>query len=77
MTENSTAMGQAFDAAKIDDFFYLPPEAFNNPDFQRGLKMFLSPDGKAARMIITHDGDPATPKASRISSRSGRQRKRR
>ncbi|BBX26931.1 MMPL/RND family transporter [Mycolicibacterium alvei] len=61
MTENSTAMGQAFDAAKIDDFFYLPPEAFNNPDFQRGLKMFLSPDGKAARMIITHDGDPATP----------------
>lgn len=61
MTENSTAMGQAFDAAKIDDFFYLPPEAFNNPDFQRGMKMFLSPDGKAARMIITHDGDPATP----------------
>ena len=61
MTENSTAMGQAFDAAKIDDFFYLPPEAFDNPDFQRGLKMFLSPDGKAARMIITHEGDPATP----------------
>ncbi len=23
--------------------------------------MFLSPDGKAARFIITHDGDPATP----------------
>lgn len=61
MTENATAMGQAFDAAKIDDFFYLPPEAFDNPDFQRGLKMFLSPDGKAARMIITHDDDPATP----------------
>mgnify|MGYP001232383428 CR=1 FL=1 len=61
MTENSTAMGQAFDAAKIDDFFYLPPEAFKNPDFQRGLKMFFSPDGKAVRMIITHEGDPATP----------------
>ncbi len=61
MTENSTAMGQAFDAAKNDDFFYLPPEAFNNPDFKRGLKMFLSPDGKAARMIISHEGDPATP----------------
>lgn len=61
MTENATAMGQAFNAAKIDDFFYLPPEAFSNPDFQRGLKMFLSPDGKAARMIITHEGDPATP----------------
>lgn len=63
MAENSTAMGQAFDAAKIDDFFYLPPEAFQNPDFQRGLTMFLSPDGKAARMIITHEGDPATPEA--------------
>jgi uncharacterized membrane protein YdfJ with MMPL/SSD domain len=26
----------------------------------RRLKLFLSPDGKAARMIITHDVDPAT-----------------
>ncbi|WP_235621982.1 MMPL/RND family transporter [Mycolicibacterium austroafricanum] len=58
--ENATAMGQAFDAAKTDDSFYLPPEAFDNPEFQRGLKLFLSPDGRAARMIITHDGDPAT-----------------
>jgi len=61
MIENSTAMGQAFDAAKNDDSFYLPPEAFDNADFKRGLKLFLSPDGKAARMIITHEGDPATP----------------
>jgi RND superfamily putative drug exporter len=59
---NATAMGQAFDAAKNDDSFYLPPEAFDNADFQRGLKLFLSPDGKAARMIITHEGNPATPK---------------
>ncbi len=59
--QNSTAMGQAFDAAKNDDSFYLPPEVFTNSEFQRGMKMFLSPDGKAARMIITHDGDPATP----------------
>ncbi|WP_043371697.1 MMPL family transporter, partial [Mycolicibacterium conceptionense] len=44
-----------------DDSFYLPPEAFDNPDFKRGLKLFLSPDGKAARMIITHEGTPATP----------------
>jgi RND superfamily putative drug exporter len=58
---NATAMGQAFDAAKNDDSFYLPPEAFDNADFQRGLKLFLSPDGKAARMIITHEGNPATP----------------
>ena len=59
--ENATALGQAFDASKTDDSFYLPPEAFSNPEFQRGLKLFLSPDGKAARMIITHDTDPATP----------------
>lgn len=61
LIENATAMGQAFDAAKNDDSFYLPPEAFDNPDFKRGLKSFLSPDGKAARMIISHEGDPATP----------------
>jgi RND superfamily putative drug exporter len=53
-------MGQAFDAAKNDDSFYLPPEVFDNPDFQRGLKMFVSPDGKAVRFIIAHQGDPAT-----------------
>jgi putative drug exporter of the RND superfamily len=59
--ENSTQLGQAFDASKTDDSFYLPPEAFSNPEFLRGLKLFLSPDGHAARMIITHDVDPATP----------------
>ncbi|KAA0098963.1 MMPL family transporter [Mycolicibacterium sp. P1-18] len=59
--ENSTALGQAYDASKTDDSFYLPPEAFTNPEFLRGLKLFLSPDGKAAQMIITHEGDPATP----------------
>jgi RND superfamily putative drug exporter len=60
-SENQTAMGQAFDAAKNDDSFYLPPETFNNPDFKRGIKQFLSPDGKAVRFIISHDGDPMTP----------------
>ncbi len=59
--DNATALGRAFDAAKNDDTFYLPPEVFTNPDFLRGLKLFLSPDGKAARMIVTHEGDPATP----------------
>jgi putative drug exporter of the RND superfamily len=58
--QNSTALGQAYDASKTDDSFYLPPEAFTNPEFLRGLKLFLSPDGRAARMIITHDVDPAT-----------------
>jgi putative drug exporter of the RND superfamily len=60
-SQNATAMGQAFDASKNDDSFYLPPEAFQNPDFVRGLKLFLSPDGKSAQYIITHKGDPATP----------------
>ena len=60
MQQNATAMGQAFDASKNDDSFYLPPEVFDNPDFKRGLKMFVSPDGKAVRFIISHEGDPAT-----------------
>ncbi|MGO8770657.1 MAG: RND family transporter [Mycobacterium sp.] len=60
-SDTATALGQAYDAAKNDDSFYLPPEAFDNAEFKRGLKLFLSPDGKAARMIITHEGDPATP----------------
>ncbi|MCV7206875.1 MMPL family transporter [Mycolicibacterium peregrinum] len=52
MMENQTAMGQAF---------YLPPETFDNPDFKRGMKMFLSPDGHAVRFIISHEGDPMSP----------------
>jgi RND superfamily putative drug exporter len=62
-TQNATAMGQAFDAARNDDSFYLPPEVFTNPDFQRAMKSFLSPDGKAARFIISERGDPAAPAA--------------
>ncbi|GAS96864.1 transport protein [Mycolicibacterium canariasense] len=61
--KNATAMGQAFDDSKNDDTFYLPPEAFDNADFKRGLKLFLSPDGKAARFIVTHQGNPADPEA--------------
>ena len=55
-----TAMGKAFDTAKNDDSFYLPPEVFKNADFQRVMKIFLSPDGKAARMFISQKGDPAS-----------------
>jgi RND superfamily putative drug exporter len=61
MSDNATAMGKAFDAAKNDDSFYLPPEVFKNKDFQRALNNFFSPDGKAVRLIISHRGDPATP----------------
>ncbi len=61
MQDNATAMGRAYDASKNDDSFYLPPEVFTNPEFKRGLDMFVSPDGKSVRFIIAHEGDPATP----------------
>jgi putative drug exporter of the RND superfamily len=60
LAQGATLIGQYFDEAKNDDSFYLPPEVFQNPDFQRGLKMFVSPDGNAVRIIITHQGDPAS-----------------
>lgn len=58
MQEDATAMGQAFDAARNDDTFYLPPEAFETADFKRGIKLFLSPDGHAVRFTVFHQGDP-------------------
>jgi RND superfamily putative drug exporter len=60
LTDTTPIMGEAFDDSKTDDLFYLPPEVFDNPDFQLGLKLMVSPDGKAARFIITHSVDPAT-----------------
>ncbi|BBZ29826.1 membrane protein [Mycolicibacterium madagascariense] len=60
LQENATAMGQAFDASLNDDNFYLPPEAFKTADFQRGIKLFLSPDGHAVRFTVFHQGDPLT-----------------
>jgi RND superfamily putative drug exporter len=61
MQVNSSAMGEAFDASMNDDSFYLPPEVFQNAEFQRGIKNFVSPDGKSVRFIVSHDGDPMTP----------------
>jgi RND superfamily putative drug exporter len=60
-SDNVMAMGEAYDAAKNDDSFFLPPEIFQNADFKKAMNSFLSPDGKAARFIIAHVGDPATP----------------
>jgi putative drug exporter of the RND superfamily len=69
MSDTAIVMGQSFDTSKNDDMFYLPPEAFQNPDFQTGLRMFLSPDGKSARFFITHQGDPMTPEGiSRVGA---------
>jgi RND superfamily putative drug exporter len=60
LTDTSLVMAQAFDDSKVDEVFYVPPEIFDNPDFQLGLKLMVTPDGKGARFIITHDTDPAT-----------------
>ena len=59
--DSPTAMGKAFDAAQNDDSFYIPPEVFENEDFKRVMDIFLSPDGKAVRMLISQKGDPASP----------------
>ncbi|MHA7649713.1 MMPL/RND family transporter [Mycobacterium sp. ML4] len=60
MGDNANAMGHAFDAAKNDDSFYLPPEVFKNADFKRAMSNFLSADGHEARFIILHRSDPAS-----------------
>ena len=63
MMDNSSAMGKAFDTANNDDSFYLPPEAFENEEFQRGMEMFLSPNGHAVQFIVFHEGNPMSPDA--------------
>jgi putative drug exporter of the RND superfamily len=57
-SQNSSAMGDAFNDSMNADSFYVPPEIFENADFKRGMKSFISPDGRAVRMIISHEGDP-------------------
>lgn len=60
--QNPNAMGQAFDTSKNDDSFYIPPSIIDSSEtFKRVMKIFLSPDGKNARMLISQKGDPATP----------------
>ncbi|MFI5510324.1 RND family transporter [Mycobacterium sp. NPDC051804] len=61
--DNSTAMGKAYDAARNDDSFYLPPEVFENKDFKRAMELFFSPDGKAMRIMISHRGEPGSQEA--------------
>jgi len=60
--KDPSVMGQAFDASKNDDSFYLPPGIINGSEsFKRVEKVFMSPDGKAFRLLISQRGDPATP----------------
>jgi RND superfamily putative drug exporter len=60
--KDPSAMGQAFDASRNDDSFYLPPGIINGSEsFKRVEKVFMSPDGKDVRLLISQRGDPATP----------------
>ncbi|BBY60545.1 MMPL/RND family transporter [Mycolicibacterium sarraceniae] len=69
MQSDQAAMGEAFNASRNDESFYLPPEAFDNDDLKRGMKFFISPDGHAVRFIISLDDDPLTPEGlARIDS---------
>ncbi|MCZ0729053.1 RND family transporter [Mycolicibacterium iranicum] len=61
MGGDATDMGDAFNDAMNADTFYLPPEAFQNKDFQSGMEQFISPNGHAVRFIIAHEGDPLSP----------------
>jgi len=54
-------MAQAFDNAKNDDFFFLPPDALKTPDFQVGMNFFMTPDGKGARIVMYHTGEAQSP----------------
>jgi putative drug exporter of the RND superfamily len=54
-------LAQAFDNAKNDDFFFLPPDALNTPDFKVGMDFFMTPDGKGARIVIYHSGEAQSP----------------
>src|SRR5271156_5687296 len=54
-------VGLDFDTAQSDDFFYIPREGFDNDDVKTGVQLLMSPDGKAARFIVTHEGDAMGP----------------
>ena len=60
LTDTNAVMGKSFNDSQVESLFYLPPEIFQNPDFLLGESLMISPDGKAARFIITHAVDPAT-----------------
>jgi RND superfamily putative drug exporter len=54
-------VGLDFDQSRSDDFFYIPHEGFDNEDVKTGMALLMSPDGQAARIIVTHEGDANGP----------------
>jgi putative drug exporter of the RND superfamily len=59
--DDSINVGNDFDRARSDDFFYIPHEGFDNEDVKTGMQLMMSPDGKAARFIVTHEGNAMGP----------------
>lgn len=59
--DDSINVGNDFDKSRSDDYFYIPHEGFDNDDVKTGIKLMMSPDGKAARFIVTHEGDAMGP----------------
>jgi transport protein len=54
-------VGNDFDQSRSDDYFYMPREGFDNDDVKTGMQLMMSPDGKAARFVITHEGNALGP----------------
>ena len=73
-SENSSAMGEAFDKSKNDDYVLPAARSLRQPGLQARHEELRLADGKSIRFIVQHEGDPETPKASRTSMPStGRQ----
>jgi len=54
-------VGNDFDKSRSDDYFYMPREGFDNEDVKTDMRLMMSPDGKAARFVITHEGNAMAP----------------
>jgi transport protein len=59
--DDQVNVGNDFDQSRSDDYFYMPREGFENDDVKTGMQLMMSPDGKAARFVITHKGNAMAP----------------
>ncbi len=62
MIRPAVDMAQAFDNAKNDDFFFMPPEGLETHDFKVGEKFLMTGDGKGTRIMVFHKGEAMSPK---------------
>lgn len=47
--------------------FYIPKEFMKDKDFQKSIKVYLSPDKKSAQIIIVFNSNPSAPEATKRS----------